>query len=370
MIKNKKHKILEKRICKCGCNKEFICNINNKKMFIQGHNASKKAYLLLYGKKVAVKKIVEMHKKTALKKTGKKLTDKQKENLAKSHKGQSTLKWFIKKFGEKQGRIKYKMRCEKISLFKKGKTDEILYKNNHEKLKIVKQNRSKAQSRENNPSWVKREIRHCICGCEQTFECRINSKQLYIKKHKPNFLFGKTYEEIYGIEKANQLKKDASIRRVDAIINKTYNINSNHKHGYFFSKLNNKELYYRSSFELAAYIFLDDEISQSIIKSWDVECFSIPYFDENGQLRRTIPDIFVEYKSGKKQIINVKPFDRLEEIGNILRHQACDKYAQENNMVHSIWTEKELGISNDRYRELLEIHENQKISELKIKHIS
>ena len=142
---------------------------------------------------------------------------------------------------------------------------------------------------------------------------------------------------------SEEQKENISVGVSKAIIEGKMKPNSNYKTGYFFSKINNKEMYYRSSYELETYKLLDDEDAQSIIKSWKTEPFTIPY-KKDGITRNHVPDILVEYKSGKKQIINVKPEKRLNERDNILKHQAADKYAEENNMVHSIWTEKELGI--------------------------
>lgn len=153
---------------------------------------------------------------------------------------------------------------------------------------------------------------------------------------------GRSHSFFYNSDRGIIEKQKKSIFMCNVIQKGIFKQNSTYKHGYFFSKLNNKKFWYRSSLELKAYEFLDDEDSKLIIKFWDTECIRIPYIDENGQQRNTVPDIYVEYKSGKKQIINVKPFKRLKEIRNVLKHQACDKYAQENNMVHSIWTEREL----------------------------
>lgn len=36
---------------------------------------------------------------------------------------------------------------------------------------------------EKHPRYIKRETRFCICGCEKTFKCKINSKQKFIYSH-------------------------------------------------------------------------------------------------------------------------------------------------------------------------------------------
>lgn len=51
----------------------------------------------------------------------------------------------------------------------------------------------------------KKEIRVCICGCSQKFECSEKSKKRYIPLHCQKYMHllkGKTWEEIYGIEGA------------------------------------------------------------------------------------------------------------------------------------------------------------------------
>ncbi len=175
----------------------------------------------------------------------------------------------------------------------------------------------------------------------------------------PHPNMGKTYEEIHGKEKALKLREVRSISRSNIIMKNKDVKGSKYKHGYFFSKINNKKMYYRSSYELEAYKLLDDEDAQSIIKSWKTEPFRISYFD--GEIiRNHVPDILVKYKSGKRQIINVKPSSRMKEEVNIIKSQAAEKYCKENNMIHSIWTEKELGITKEKNRELLEIHEGLK----------
>jgi hypothetical protein len=153
----------------------------------------------------------------------------------------------------------------------------------------------------------------------------------------------------------NEFKKKSSERISNRIILGEFKPNTYYKDGYFFSKLNNRKFYYRSLYELAAYIFLDDEDSRSIIKSWKTECLRLPYQGDKDYIQHTVPDIFVEYKSGKKQIINIKPTRRLKERGNILKHQATQKYCDDNGITFSSWTEKELGITKERYKELLEI---------------
>ena len=73
-----------------------------------------------------------------------------------------------------------------------------------------------------NPKWIPREIRYCACGCGNSFECKPNSKREYMlyhhvklpKKNNTNLLKGKTYDEIYGEEKAEELRKLRRLARL------------------------------------------------------------------------------------------------------------------------------------------------------------
>ena len=154
-------------------------------------------------------------------------------------------------------------------------------------------------------------------------------------------LKGKTYEEILGKEKAIQLRQQRSSTMSKSILNGK--LGNKYKDGYFFSKLNNKTYYYRSSYELAAYKLLDDVDAHTIIKRWVPEFIRIPYLHKN-IIKYYIPDILVEYISGKKQMIEIKPLSLLATEKNILKTAIAKQYCNKNNIVYSIWTEKELNI--------------------------
>ena len=154
----------------------------------------------------------------------------------------------------------------------------------------------------------------------------------------------KMSDSLKGRKWSKESSEKRSISMSNAIIAGKHQTKDCWKTGWFFSKLNNKEFYYRSSYELKAYELLDDEDSQSIIKSWDTECLRIPYKYKNA-IHNTVPDIFVEYKSGKKQIIECKPQWKLDKDEKTkAKIRATQKYCNKNNMVFSIWTEKELEI--------------------------
>ena len=141
-----------------------------------------------------------------------------------------------------------------------------------------------------------------------------------------------------SIPKSLKWREERSKQRTQYIIDGK--LDKSYKYGKFFSKKNNKKLNYRSSYELKAYEIL--EKMEDVIY-YVVEPFSIKYFYE-GIIRRTIPDILVNFQNGKKELIEVKPAYKFKIEKEKLKLQAMKQYAKDNNIKFSIWTEKELFI--------------------------
>jgi len=73
------------------------------------------------------------------------------------------------------------------------------------------------------------DTRICICGCGEIFKCKNISKRKYITGHA---LKGKTYEEVYGKEKAKQIKEIISKKNKEKIVSQETRIKqSNVKKG-------------------------------------------------------------------------------------------------------------------------------------------
>ena len=233
---------------------------------------------------------------------------------------------------------------------------------------------------------VSREIRICQCGnCSDTFECKVNSKQKYIRGHylksvegrkkrsedyKRKYASGefvvwnkdltmeddrvrknvqgfirigeerrdKTLEQIYGEEKAKKISDVCSRSGVRRIL-RDGNSQVRSKSGYFYSNKNGKWLYYMSSYELIAYQILE---SMSKVMSYKVNSVCVKY-EWNGGIHRYLVDILVWYDDGSKELIEVKSQWMLEKDGRTkLKLEAGRKYALENGLRFSVWTEKEL----------------------------
>lgn len=112
------------------------------------------------------------------------------------------------------------------------------------------------------------------------------------------------------------------------------------KRGTFYSKKNKKYIRYESSYELVA-MKLFEEMDH--LKSYRRCNFYIEYMCNN-IIKGYIPDFLLIYECGVKEIIEVKPKKRLNEDINKLKFKAGKKYAKTNNLVFSIYTEKDLSL--------------------------
>jgi hypothetical protein len=110
-----------------------------------------------------------------------------------------------------------------------------------------------------------------------------------------------------------------------------------YKQGYYFSKKNNKELYYQSSYELLAFNILEQ---QDAVVKYEKCKFSIDYVKPSDNFtHKYVPDILVIYDDGRKQIIEIKAEWQLEdEIVKAKQMAAKEKFGDE----YAIWSEKDL----------------------------
>ena len=140
--------------------------------------------------------------------------------------------------------------------------------------------------------------------------------------------------------KTKEYKEKQSIIICDLIIagkRNTYNYIS----GYFYSEKNQKEIYYRSSYELKAYQLLEEMVD---VESYIPEPFSIPYVNSDDITKNYVPDILITYIDNSKELIEIKPEGRIKEEINLLKAEAARQYCKENEMIFNIWTEKFLNI--------------------------
>jgi|SRR3990167_1849355 len=107
---------------------------------------------------------------------------------------------------------------------------------------------------------------------------------------------------------------------------------------YFFQKAN-KEVFYRSSWELGFMKYLDSCDDVSVC---EYELLRIPYCDPSGRKRNYIPDILAYYKNGEKTLYEIKPIAHKDSEINKLKFVAAMDYCQNNNILFKVITQKEL----------------------------
>ena len=118
-----------------------------------------------------------------------------------------------------------------------------------------------------------------------------------------------------------------------------YNPPAHNKHGHYYSAKNDKEMFYRSSYELVAYKILEQ---LSKVLKYENEPLRIPYISAEGITKNYVPDILVTYKDGSIELIEVKPECFVNDEITQLKADAAIKYCKENDMEFSFWTERDL----------------------------
>ena len=245
--------------------------------------------------------------------------------------------------------------------------------------------------RKPNPEkYVERECPYC----GKVFSCYKSSSQVYCcPEHYYESMTDKTYEEIHGPERAEEIKENKKgqvpwnkgltkeedsrlqprgcFKGVEEAWNKgltketdervaKYSVprslevreqiaeassqrimerGSNHKfykNGQLVLDRLGITVWYRSSYEKEALFLLD---SYSDVIEVSVESIRIKYFWEDGSTHYYTPDLLVTVQDGKNYIIEVKPKGFLDDPINVLKIQAGREYAKKHNMTFLIWTE-------------------------------
>jgi len=122
---------------------------------------------------------------------------------------------------------------------------------------------------------------------------------------------------------------------------------------------NPKNIIYRSSWEFKVFMQMDHDPN---VKFWASEEFSIKYLSpKDKRVRRYFPDVYVEYKDGKKELIEIKPFaqcikpkagtkknsrkllnETVTYAVNQAKWAAAKQWCEERNIKFKILTEKQL----------------------------
>lgn len=158
-----------------------------------------------------------------------------------------------------------------------------------------------------------------------------SARQLMIGRNKSNA--GKKIEEIYGIERAKELKKARSIFSMgekNPAFGKVYKSGGKSVKGYYKSK------FFRSLLEYSFMKHLES-IGLNIQNDVLYECFKIPYVFNDRNATYTI-DFFVP---SQKTVYEVKPSYALSLERNIAKFSAAENFFETQNLTFRVMTEKE-----------------------------
>ena len=153
----------------------------------------------------------------------------------------------------------------------------------------------------------------------------------------------KTYEEIYGIEKSalikDKLSKSGKGKHSTLIGPKNpqygkpaHKLSGKSSKGYY------KDVFFRSIYELS---FIVNVLEKNNItwETGELKKHIIPYITKTGTKRNYFPDFITE-----KEIIEVKPTALINTEQNISKQQAARTYAKQKNKIYKVYTEKDFDI--------------------------
>lgn len=112
--------------------------------------------------------------------------------------------------------------------------------------------------------------------------------------------------------------------------------------GYFHSNKNNKDIPYRSTYELKAFQILEEDLK---VQSYEYESLRIRYRVKNSKLHAYRPDLV----TSDNRIIEVKSdwiydLQNKEDQSVFRKFRAAEKWAEKNGYTFEVWTEHELGL--------------------------
>ena len=119
-----------------------------------------------------------------------------------------------------------------------------------------------------------------------------------------------------------------------------------YKRGSHVSSKTGTESKFRSGWEESFMIYLDNKPS---VKDWSYETITIDYLSNKrtGKIRKYYPDFFVEHSDGTKELVEIKPKKRLNQLAVQKKISAAIAWCESNGHTFKILTEielKEMGV--------------------------
>lgn len=96
---------------------------------------------------------------------------------------------------------------------------------------------------------------------------------------------------------------------------------------------------YRSGWELTVAVFLD---TNDEVDSYEYEPIAIEYISnvKTGKIRRYYPDFLINYKDGKKLLVEVKRNNQLNNLIVQKKAKAAEQWCKKNNATYEFWTDQ------------------------------
>jgi len=205
------------------------------------------------------------------------------------------------------------------------------------------------QNMSRNTSGIKNSMygKHHSCESkEKIAQTKIGNKEIGEKISRAMKVSAKRGREhhMFGKKHSPEVIKTLSEKAIARLVN-GFNLHANHKKGYFFSRKNNKNIWYDSSYELRAFELL--EIDESVVQ-FSRNKIRVPYVFEGVQ-RFCLPDLLVTYIDGTTKIIEIKPKRKIRLIpkeGTKIDFMSI--YFEDTKTSFEVWTERELGLLEDK----------------------
>jgi hypothetical protein len=123
---------------------------------------------------------------------------------------------------------------------------------------------------------------------------------------------------------------------------------SNCKTYWFFSKKNQKEIYFNSWFERGALEMLEQ---MNIVKSYE-RCKYVIDYELDKTAHKYVPDFLITYIGGTQEVVEIKPNYQQKYAKNVAKKEAAEKYFENLGIKYSIWSEdilKPFGIRKQNF---------------------
>lgn len=144
-------------------------------------------------------------------------------------------------------------------------------------------------------------------------------------------------EQFIKMNKSHDFRKSRSeaVSRLRLDPNSYISKNAFGNKGFHYS-IKAGKVFYRSSYELSAYLLLDENPRVSTYK---VEPYLIPYEDRNGNERNYCPDILIEYIDGSRELVEIKPDFFLRNLDIQIKLRAGEIFSENMGFKFSVWSD-------------------------------